>query len=88
MVAFLDTKNELLEIKKTIPITTALKKKNTSNKFNQVSKRPVLQNDKTLKKETVEEDKWKHILCSRLGMINYPKQSIAIPLKITAFFAE
>ena len=41
------------------------------NKFNQEGKRSILENYRTLKKETEEDtNKWEHILCSRTGRIN------------------
>ena len=56
------------------------------------------ENDKTLKKEIEDTNKWKDILCSWIGRIKIVKMTIllraiyrvsAIPIKITmAFFTE
>ena len=79
-VAFLYANNNLREreIKKTIPlIIAAKKKKNLGINLIKDVKDLYLENYKTLKKEIEEEtNKWKHILCSWIRRINIIKMSI------------
>ena len=57
------------------------------SKFNQEGKRPVSENYRTVKKETEENtNKWKHIPCSWIGIINIIKMSI-LPKAICGFDA-
>ena len=100
-VTFLYTNNELSEreTRKTIPLTIVTTKKEVPrNKFYQGGKRPVLR--KLEDTEEIEEDtnKWKHISCSWIVIINIIKMCIkpktiyrlnTIPIKIPmAYFTN
>ena len=70
---------------KIIPFSIAKRKKVPRNKPYQEGQHPYLENYRTLKKEIKEDtNKWKHIPCSWIGIINIIKMSI-LPKAIHRF---